>query len=219
MNSGFISLVGSLWQGFLSFVARLKTSTKGSTVDVIVGSTEWYGHNLGMAQLNLDAHKAQILKNACDKIIENRNTEFAPVERITNVPWYMVGALHCRESDLSFTAYLGNGDALTEKTKNVPAGRGPFTSWLAGAVDALEYDGLAGRTSWTIPLVLQLAEKFNGLGYLKHHPYTLSPYLWSFTNLYTHGKYSSDGHFDNNLVDQQPGVAAIILELRNRGLI
>lgn len=106
-----------------------------------------------------------------------------------------------------------------QRTTHVPAGRGPFSTWEAGAVDALEHIGLSGRPVWNIPLSLELGERFNGEGYFEYHPNTLDPYLWSYTDLYVVGKYGSDGHFDPFLVDQEAGMAAIFKELQARGEI
>jgi len=38
----------------------------------------------------------------------------------------------------------------------------------------------------------------------------LTPYLWSCTNLYSKGKYASDGNFDPNLVSAQVGAMAVL---------
>ena len=43
-------------------------------------------------------------------IIANR-AAYAAVERATGVPWFMIGALHCRESDMNFSTHLHNGDS------------------------------------------------------------------------------------------------------------
>jgi lysozyme family protein len=42
------------------------------------------------------------------------------------------------------------------------------------------------------------------------HPEVLTPYLWSFTNHYTKGKFVADGKFDANAVSKQCGAAAIL---------
>lgn len=60
--------------------------------------------------------------------------------------------------------------------------------------------------------MLEIAEKYNGTGYRKHN--IESPYVYSGTNLYTEGKFASDGEFDENLVDQQPGVYLLITSLQ-----
>lgn len=53
------------------------------------------------------------------------------------VPWEVIAVIHQRESSGNFNTYLGNGQALNKKTTIVPKGRGPFSSWEEGAIDAL----------------------------------------------------------------------------------
>src|SRR4051812_14713939 len=56
-------------------------------------------------------------------------------------PWFFVGAVHSMESSLSFTKHLHNGDPLTARTVQVPAGRplvwNPPNDWESSAQDAL----------------------------------------------------------------------------------
>src|SRR5262245_4484018 len=123
----------------------------------------------------------------------------------TGVPWAVIAVLHERESDADFHTYLGNGEPLTRQTRLVPAGRGPFESWEAGAIDALELDGLDKVDEWTPERACFEIEKFNGFGYRNNHPEVKSPYLWSFSNVYSSGKYVADGRFSAAAVDQQCG--------------
>jgi lysozyme family protein len=51
------------------------------------------------------------------------------------------------------------------------------------------------------------------------HPEVKSPYLWSFSNHYTKGKYVADGHFDSNAVSQQCGGMVLLKRMEQRGLI
>jgi lysozyme family protein len=44
-----------------------------------------------------------------------------------------------------------------------------------------------------------------------------SPYLWSFSNLYTKGKFVADGHFDANAVSAQCGAAVMLKALQGQG--
>lgn len=178
------------------------------------GSLDYYANKYAESDLDLNPHRTAILKNTCDDLLKDK-ARYQAVERMTNVPWYMVGAINYRESSFNFSSYLGNGDPLSQKTHHVPAGRGPFTSWESGAVDALEYDGLSGRTNWSLPLCLQLAEKYNGMGYFKFHPNNPSPYVWAYLSFYRGGLYTADGHFNPNSYDQRPGVAAIFKWLQS----
>lgn len=137
---------------------------------------------------------------------------FKEVEAATGVPWFMVGVILYRESDLNVNTYLGNGQSLHRVTTEVPAGRGPFDSFLAGAIDAIKLQGMYRLdVVWSIELILYWTEKLNGLGYFSHG--INSPYLWSWTTLYTHGKFTSDHGFDPNFTDPQGGCVAILKAL------
>ncbi len=159
--------------------------------------------------------------NIINKIIENKAT-YKNVERATAIPWFVIAAIHSLESSLDFTKHLHNGDPLTAKTVNVPAGRPPgnppFT-WTQSAIDALEYNGLANWTDWSIAGICYSFEKYHGLGFRIFHPEVKSPYLWSFSNHYTKGKFVADGIFDPNLVSQQCGVIVLLKRMEQRGLI
>jgi len=164
----------------------------------------------------LPAH-AQAALSAATRINEHRLADFNPVEARTGVPWYMVGCLLYRESSLNFNTYLGNGQPLDRVTTEVPKGRGPFSSFEAGAVDALEHEGMAGIApgDWTIERVLYWCERFNGQGYFSHGN---SPYLWSWTDQYHGGKFTSDGVYDASVWDQQGGIVAILKQMEANGL-
>lgn len=135
------------------------------------------------------------------------------------IPWYFIGILHAMESGFNFGGHLHNGDPLTARTVHVPAGRPltgapPFT-WIDSARDALMFEGLQHETEWTLPRVLYLFERYNGMGYRKRG--VPSPYLWSFSNLYSKGKFVADGHFDPNAVSAQCGAAVMLKALQARG--
>lgn len=101
-----------------------------------------------------------------------------------------------------------------KKTTLVPKGRGPFSSWEEAAVDALmNCHPYAGKNKdWSIAGTLDILERYNGLGYRnKGLP---SPYLWAGTDQYVKGKYVADGKYDPNHVDQQLGVAPILMKIR-----
>lgn len=136
---------------------------------------------------------------------------YQTVSQTTGVPWFVIAAIHNRESDASFTTYLGNGEPLNRVTRLVPAGRGPFSSWEAGAIDALSVDGLDQMTDWSPEHTCYAIEKYNGFGYRSQH--VNSPYLWSFSNLYQSGKYVSDGQFNPSAIDPQCGTMPIIKQI------
>ncbi len=141
-----------------------------------------------------------------------------------DVPWYFIAALHNMESSLNFNRHLHNGDPLTKRTTHVPAGRpiglgDPPYLFEDSAVDALRMKGLHKWGDWSIGGMLYQMERYNGWGYYKYHSEVNSPYLWSGTNLYTAGKYVSDGKFDINAVSKQIGCVALLKHLEKRKLI
>ena len=155
----------------------------------------------------VDQNRVTEVTQVCAKILSYKD-KYLAVEAKTNVPWYLVAALHYREASLNFNTCLHNGDPLPGPTKHVPKGRGPFKSWEEAAIDALKYDGLDHIKLETVISCLVMAEKFNGLGYRKTGEY--SPYVWAGTNQSDEtGKYVADGYFSSSAREQQLGVAAI----------
>lgn len=137
------------------------------------------------------------------------------------VPWYVIGFIHYLEASLSFRRHLHNGDPLTTRTVHVPKGRPrsgtpPFT-WEASARDAIRYEGFDKVADWSLTGTLYQLEKYNGFGYRLHG--INSPYLWSFSNHYTKGKYAADGKFDPDLVSTQIGAAVLLRVMVDRGVV
>lgn len=126
------------------------------------------------------------------------------------IPWEFIAVAHQRESNANFDTYLGNGQPLNKKTTIVPAGRGPFTSWEEGAIDALLYapPKAALNDDWSIGGTLAMLEKYNGLGYAGMG--VPSPYLWAGTDQYLKGKYVADHVYDPDHVDTQLGCAGLL---------
>ncbi len=139
------------------------------------------------------------------------------------IPWYFIACVHYLECGFSFNKHLHNGDPLTALTRQVPAGRPkvnhppPFT-FEESAIDALKLMGFDKVTSWKLPFILRKLEAYNGFGYFKFHSMN-SPYLWSYSNQYTKGKYVADGKFDSEAVSAQCGSAVILKRMEDRGLI
>ena len=131
------------------------------------------------------------------------------------VPWFVVGAIHMLESSMDFRTYLGNGQKLTQKTTIVPVGRGPFSCWEDGAVDAILRVGPLRPAAWVIPSIGLYLERYNGLGYARR--YMNSPYLWACTNHYSRGKFVADGKFDPLAVSQQCGAMALFKRMEEIG--
>lgn len=145
-------------------------------------------------------------------------SRYEAVAESIHAPAHLVALIHAMECGLDFSKHLHNGDPLTARTVHVPAGRplagNPPFSWEASATDALRLRYLDHWTDWSLPGLCYVLEGYNGWGYRRYHSSVPSPYLWSFTTVYTAGKYASDGHFDPNLVSKQAGAVALL-----RGLI
>lgn len=160
--------------------------------------------------------RSTLINKQAEKIAANRK-RYEAVSKATGVPWDVIGVIHYRESSGDFAGVLHNGQKIIgtgKKTTLVPKGRGPFSSWEEAAYDALMNNApYAGKnTDWSIGPTLDLLERYNGLGYRnKGLP---SPYLWAGTDQYVKGKYVADGKYDPNHVDQQLGVAPILMKLR-----
>jgi lysozyme family protein len=140
----------------------------------------------------------------------------------TGVPAVVIGIIHSLEGGCDVTTHLHNGDPLTARTVHVPKGRpltgNPPFKWVDSAVDALTMDGLAAIKDWPVERIAFELESYNGMGYRKAPGRGNTPYLWSFTNHYTKGKFKSDGHFDPNLVSEQCGAMALLKQLAGASL-
>lgn len=138
------------------------------------------------------------------------------------MPWFVIAVIHLMEASLRFDRHLHNGDPLTERTTHVPPGRPragspPFT-WEESAADALRWERMDRWSDWSIPGTLYKLEGYNGWGYRKYHPEVLSPYLWSYSNHYTRGKYVADGTFSSTAVSRQMGAAVVLRRMAEKDL-
>jgi lysozyme family protein len=154
------------------------------------------------------------LDAVCRRMLAHQPRYAAVAER-TGVPWPFIAIVHVRESNLSFRGHLHNGDPLTARTRQVPAGRPkagapPFT-WEESAVDALRYHALDRVPDWTVERLAFEFERYNGFGYRRRG--LSSPYLWAGSNHYHRGKYVADGVFSATAVDKQPGCLPLLQRL------
>lgn len=163
---------------------------------------------------------------AIDRIavsITGSKTTYEAVGKPLNIPWYFIGIIHAMECNLDFKKHLHNGDPLTARTVHVPRGLpkngNPPFSFKESATDALLYEGFDKVNDWSIAGMLFLFEKYNGFGYRRNSIKIPSPYLWSFSNHYTKGKFSADGVYDPELVSKQAGTATILRRLAEMQVI
>src|SRR2546428_237236 len=155
--------------------------------------------------------------------ITQNKARYDTIANATGIPWYVVGVIHSMESSLHFSTHLHNGDPLTKRTVHVPQGRpvsgAPPFAWEESALDALRLAKLDRVQDWTVPGTLLQLEGYNGFGYRTRHPEVLSPYLWSFSNHYTRGKFIADGTFSPTAVSTQWGAAVLLRRMSETGLI
>lgn len=146
------------------------------------------------------------------------------VGEMPHISWWIIGVIHHMEAGCDFNRYQQNGAPVGQVSKIVPKGI-IFHTWEESALAASrnELTGLDG----TIAKALAVLEGFNGYGYRLYHPDVKSPYLWSFTNHYTKGKYVEEEdasgvfqvHWKPDLVSQQCGIAAILTNLKQRQVV
>ncbi|MEK8031014.1 hypothetical protein AACH06_09325 [Ideonella sp. DXS29W] len=157
-----------------------------------------------------------------DLAIGQRHRYQAAAEPL-GLPWYVVAVIHHMESRARFDTHLHNGDPLSARTTHVPAGRPvagtPPYLWEDSAVDALRLARYDQWHDWSVPGILFKWESYNGWGYRRAHPEVKSPYLWSYTSHYLRGKYVADGTFSAGAVSKQPGAAALLRRLAEKGCL
>lgn len=151
-----------------------------------------------------------------------RRAKYQAIEDDICVPWYFVGIIHGMECGFDFNKHLHNGDPLKYKTVQVPKGRpatwNPPTDWHSSAVDALRYDKFADLNDWELSRMLFRWEAYNGWRSRMLHGIN-TPYLWSFSNHYSKGKYVADNVWDQNAVSKQCGAAVMMKRLVETGAI
>ena len=165
-------------------------------------------------------NKMAEVEDVVERILQYQN-RYASIAAQSSVPWYVIAVIHNMECGLDFTKHLHNGDSLKRRTVNVPAGRPktgqpPFT-FEVSALDALKYDKLTEWKDWSIGGICYTLEGFNGWGYRAHK--INSPYLWSYSNLYTSGKYVADNKWSGTAVSLQCGAAVILRSMSDQGAI
>lgn len=172
-------------------------------------------------------------RERADKIIyrsQVHRARYAQIEaaRRNGVPWFVVAALHERESSQNFGRHLHEGSPLTGRTKYVPKGRpktgSPPYRWEVSAIDALytlkDLENQVPDWKRSVNKAVDHLERYNGTGYRRYHPEVgVSPYLASGSQLYRGGKYVADGRFSAAAVDKQIGVLTLIKRMAERGLI
>lgn len=171
---------------------------------------------------NIKTEKLATVEGVIAKLLANQ-ARYQSVGAARGIPWYFIAVVHNLEASLNFKCHLHNGDPLSARTVQVPAGQPkkgnpPFT-WEESAVDALALRGLGPKTDWSLAGTLYQLEGYNGWGYRLYHQHVLSPYLWSLSNHYVSGKYVADGKWSDTAVSQQCGGAAVLRRMVENGQI
>lgn len=161
-------------------------------------------------RMEISNSKRAAAKSQALKIIANKD-RYKAVQAKTDIPWFVIGCIHFRESSGDFNTYLGNGDPLHAKSVNVPKGRGPFASWEDGAYDALVTIENLNDIDYSGPEACAYAtEKINGWAYRSPSRNIPSPYLWGGTNIQKPGKFVRDHVYDSGVMDTQLGTMAVL---------
>jgi lysozyme family protein len=166
------------------------------------------------------ADKMTEVEGVVQRILQFQN-RYARVAAQSTVPWYVIAVIHNMECGLDFTKHLHNGDSLKRRTVNVPVGRPktgqPPFAFDVSALDALEYDKFTTWRDWSIGGICYELEGYNGWGYRAHK--INSPYLWSYSNLYTGGKFIRDNVWSKTAVSGQCGAAVILRRMSDHGAL
>ena len=141
-------------------------------------------------------------------LIKSHKSKYLEAQARTNIDWRVIGVIHYMEASCNFDRQLLNGQRWWRRTTIVPKRKGPWKSWLDSTVAAFKYHKLKNSD---LSAVLKFLERYNGLGYAKRG--LNSPYLWSYSNHYTRGKYVRDGVFDPTAISKQVGAAVILKSL------
>src|SRR4051812_47655795 len=91
-----------------------------------------YAHEWDEAKITQPREVASVAKR-----LVAAKPRYQAVEANPGVPWWMIAAIHERESSQDWKASLAQGDPWNRRSTHVPAGRGPFHSWEEAAIDAL----------------------------------------------------------------------------------
>jgi lysozyme family protein len=156
------------------------------------------------------------------KLLETKNhPRWVKVAKDACCPWYFVAIIHGMECSFNFRAHLHNGDSIERRTVQVPRGLpkewNPPNDWESSAVDALRHDGFLDQSDWSLARTLYRWERYNGI---RSRQYGINtPYLWSYSNHYTKGKFVRDNVWDPNAVSQQCGAAVMLRVLVDRGVV
>jgi lysozyme family protein len=172
-----------------------------------IPSKETYQSNFDSAKTNNEAEAKRIAL----KIISNQS-RYSNIASRTNVPYYVIGIIHNREGNMAFDVDLKDGTKLSK----LGYSDSYFDSFAEKALNEKFENGPYNFNS--IPSILKAIEAYNGFGYTIDSVNINAPYLWSGTDKYTSGKFTSDNHYEADATDKQMGAVPIIKELQKLGV-
>lgn len=161
--------------------------------------------------------RAPAVENAAQKLIRFIDAgRYKAGCDATGVPQIVAAASFEREASSNFSLNPAQGAPLHQRSTIIPH-NGPFATWTEAQIAAYQIDDLdkVGAANWSWEIACYYEERFNGFGPRNHGRHT--GYLWAGSNIYTGGKYVSDGVWDPGAIDQQLGVIPMmkrIVELR-----
>lgn len=138
------------------------------------------------------------------------------------VPPVVLFCLHMRESDCNFKCSPAQGDSLMHRSVHVPRGRipnaePPYTFEQSAYDSYFNVDRLDLRNWKTVQGTMDAVTAFNGWG--PEYRGLPSGYTWAATSVYRGGKFVADGHWSAKAWDTQLGCAAVLLRMRQRGIV
>ncbi len=156
------------------------------------------------------------------KLTDSDNRErYNRVAEEVCAPWYFIGIIHAMEASFDFRTHLHNGDPLKARTVQVPSGRplvwDPPNDWVSSAIDAITFDHFADQQDWSLARTLYNWEGYNGWRSRANGINT--PYLWSYSNHYSKGKFVADNVWDPDAVSKQCGAAVMLKALVEDGFV
>src|SRR5215831_4461698 len=158
-------------------------------------------------------HKLTARAATVRELGERHRDEWAEVTAKTGVPRLWGLASFERESSSDYSRSPAQGDRWDRVSVNVPRGLGPYADWGDACIAAYAIDKLnvVGAPNWIWTRSCYEGELYNGFGPRTHGRRT--GYLWSWTNIYTGGKYVADGRWDPDTQDQQCGMVPMMVAL------
>jgi lysozyme family protein len=206
------------WKGVATLVTQMPASATAPDTETLPYADLGPAYERLFAAAQIDATHQDEVEWYRKKVVSGR-PDYERVVAQTTVPWWFVGIVHGLECSFNFSTHLHNGDPLSARTVHVPIGRpmtwNPPTDWVSSAGDAIVYQQLTMQGDWSLARSLYRLEGYNGYGYYAKG--INSPYLWSFSNLYTRGKFIADGEYDPDAVSKQCGGAVMLKALMQAG--